>query len=264
MTDNIWIFGDSFADRINPEPKSKLFQYENYHQLLEKKYTLHEHGKSGSSPEWTENRIFKVYPTSRKHNHHALILLSDMHRQWLPDLSRNDHNHTMHGIGDYPRQERKGIKAMMYQHSRSKIFVERWRRCLMGLRYSLQCASFKNVLIVFCFPGDYIKSKPYHFLLNLPNVTIENRFVMYNLHAEDTPKDKFAESPDPRPNHMNPYNHAIFAKYVQNVLVEQKPYNPNFMSMNYSFKDKTWGNARTIELVITQQQNSFAAKYDKN
>lgn len=252
MTTNLWIYGDSFADRINT-PTGDMFTYQTYHDMLEKKYTLQLMAESGSSPEWTEHQLHKNYPTSKKNNHYALIMLSDMHRQWMPDLRRanNDYNHTAHGLGEYKNlRDRKDIQSIMYQHSRPKIFVERWRRCLTSLRYSLELASFKRVLIVFCFAGDYVRSKPYHRLLHLPNVTVENRFVMWNLHVNDKPSKFFDAKPDPRPNHMNSYNHSIFAKYVEHELIEQTPYNPRFMSMDYAKKTKTWSNARNIQLEI--------------
>lgn len=255
MTDQIWIYGDSYADSGPSYYKNSCLNYKTYHQYLEPEYATVSLASGGTGAEWTEHELYCKYPVEGDNNH-ALILLSKIQRLWLPDIQPTVDQTLRTSITKIKNREYKThAKALFYQLNKPVISRERWRRTLLGLRYSLQVRPFKQVLIVFCFPEDYLISKPYHHLLDLPTVTLEHRFVMHDIDHCDKPYNLFTSKPDCRPNHMNPLNHEIFAQYVKTVLVQQKSYDPEFMGMELCPKNQTWSNATPIELGAQRRNN---------
>lgn len=227
---DLHIFGDSFGHWQNMENYSPSNRT-TYLHLLENEYNLNHFALGGTGPEWAEEQLY-----NNNGNDYALFFVSNLDRQYLPDIQQEPKKQSSLWIEkDYTGKHKINMLNYYHYNAMPGKFDLRLRQFSLALRSSIQLSNFKKVLVFFVFESH----KKYSYVFDCENVCVSN-IIMEDIAALDKPNDiLYASQTDLRPNHMNPYNHKEFAKYISAKLKGQN-YDPKFKSMKYLQNKDLW------------------------
>jgi len=246
---HIWFYGDSFAERI---PVNKMLNYPRYHDILEKHYELHTFGLGATGPDWCETVLYNNRPSDNSVPHYAVITLSNLNREYLPDVQTNPTDQLCWDQSD--AKIRRAVAQYYNQAQKPKKYSDRWRKMLLNLRSVIELSCFERVIIFWVFTRDYNISAPHHhLLLDLPAVHIEKDFVLMDISGSDSPRKLFFGSEDIRPNHLNPHNQQVMAQYIQDCIAGRSPCK-DFKKLTYSPKLDKWKNAQELDVFKKQKR----------